>query len=189
MIPPLPPWKPTAAKAIKWDWRPTPGTPRKPRETLRALAWLLSDLRPFDQTLAEMQFWWGRTKRKRRNTAHAVANRSGLPSTNERFSLEPVTEAVTESALNQSGPAGRTAPGNWCIATLRKPMAHACDYMHSKYQMIVCRRKPARTATTKFFTLQNVREEWESCLLNGSCRLGVDPTVAVLLRLGGMISR
>ena len=38
------------------------------------------------------------------------------------------------------------------------------------------------TATTKFFTLHNVREVWESCLLSGSCRLGVDPTVAVLLR-------
>ena len=52
--------------------------------------------------------------------------------------------------------------------------------LHSDYQMIVCRRKTARTATAKFFTLHNVREEWESCLLSGSCRLGVDLTVALL---------
>ena len=42
------------------------------------------------------------------------------------LSLEPLTEAVTENALNQSGWAGRTATGEGCMVPLRRPMAHAC---------------------------------------------------------------
>ena len=61
-----------------------------------ALVKLEPQLRPLGHALAEKQFWWGRTKRKRRNAARAVANSSDLLALSERLSFEPTMETGNE---------------------------------------------------------------------------------------------
>jgi hypothetical protein len=74
---------------------------------------LLPQLRPLDHALAEMQFWWGRTKRKRRNAARVVARSSGLLKTSDRLFLEPATETAGDESASHGPERTGQADCNW----------------------------------------------------------------------------